>query len=55
MRYDKIKLTGEYVDENGNVTKIDSTKEVKINWESKELSEEEKLKKIVFRKCKLNK
>lgn len=37
----KIKLTGEYVDENGNITNIDSTKEVKINWTTQGITQEQ--------------
>lgn len=37
----KIKLTGEYVDENGSITNIDSTKEVKIDWTTQGITEEQ--------------
>ena len=36
----QIKLTGEYVDKNGNVTDINVTKAVKITWTADELKEE---------------
>lgn len=36
----EIKLTGEYTDSKGNVTDIDSTKSVKLNWTTNELTEE---------------
>lgn len=37
----QIRLTGEYIDENGNVTDIDTTKAVKITWTADELTEED--------------
>ena len=37
----KIKLTGEYVDENGNVEPIESEKEVKINWTTQGITKEQ--------------
>ena len=37
----KIKLTGQYIDENGNITDIDATKEVKVNWTTNEFTEEQ--------------
>lgn len=36
-----IKLTGEYIDDNGNVTTIDTTKNVKIEWTADEITQEE--------------
>lgn len=36
-----IKLTGEYIDKNGNVTKIDTTKNVKVEWTADEITQEE--------------
>lgn len=36
-----IKLTGEYIDNNGNVTNIDTTKNVKIEWVANEITQEE--------------
>ena len=37
----QIKLTGEYIDEQGNVTEIDITKEVKMAWSANELAKED--------------
>jgi len=37
----KIKLTGEYIDKNGNITNIDATKEVKIEWNTENITEEQ--------------
>ena len=37
----EIKLTGEYIDENGKVTDIDSTKSVKITWTTDEIKGED--------------
>ena len=36
-----IKLTGEYIDNKGNVTDIEAVKKVKIAWETKNISEED--------------
>lgn len=36
----QIKLTGEYIDENGNVTDINTTKAIKASWTLDELTEE---------------
>lgn len=37
----KIKLTGEHIDKNGNITNIDATKEVKIDWNTENITEEQ--------------
>lgn len=37
----QIKLTGEYIDDKGNVTDINTTKAVKISWTSDELTDED--------------
>ena len=37
----QIKLTGEYIDDKGNVTDINTTKAVKISWTSNELTKED--------------
>lgn len=37
----QIKLTGEYIDDKGNVTDINTTKAVKISWTSDELTAED--------------
>lgn len=37
----QIKLTGEYIDDKGNVTDIDTTKAVKISWTADELTKED--------------
>lgn len=39
----QIRLTGEYIDANGNVTDIDVTKAVKISWTANELTEEDSI------------
>ncbi len=39
----KIRLTGEYVDADGNVTDIDTTKTVKITWTVDKLTEEDSI------------
>ncbi len=36
----QIKLTGEYIDENGNVTDIDTTKAIKTTWTLDELTQD---------------
>lgn len=36
-----IKLTGEYIDSNGNATTIDTTKNVKIEWVANDITQEE--------------
>ncbi len=37
----QIKLTGQYIDNSGNVTDIDTTKNVKIEWTTNEITEEQ--------------
>lgn len=37
----QIRLTGEYIDDKGNVTDINTTKAVKISWTSDELTDED--------------
>lgn len=37
----QIKLTGEYIDDKGNVTDINTTKAVKVSWTSDELTNED--------------
>jgi uncharacterized repeat protein (TIGR01451 family) len=37
----EVKLTGEYIDNNGNVTDINTTKKVNIEWTTNEITEEQ--------------
>ena len=37
----KIKLTGKYIDENGSITDVNTTKEVRVNWTTNEIKEED--------------
>ncbi len=37
----QIKLSGEYIDDNGNVTDINTTKMIKIEWQANEITEEQ--------------